>query len=114
LSACNIVGNTELDLEFDNIMRLDLPLTPAPSQRSPEHASVIHPQVFSAVNGKCLKMQEVCVFSHMEVLFSGRHLSFRLSGSFPSGPAFATSINQLASGFNSFLSKACTNNREYP
>jgi hypothetical protein len=60
-----------------------------------------------------LKKQELRVFSYLEIPLSGRHLPLRLSGSFPFRLPFPSSLNQLASGFNSRLDKPCTNSREY-
>jgi hypothetical protein len=60
-----------------------------------------------------LEKQELRVFSFLEIFLSGRHLSLRLSGSFPFRSPFPSSLNQLASGFNSRLDKPCTNSREY-
>lgn len=53
------------------------------------------------------------MFSYLEVFLSGRHLSLRLSGSFPFRSPFPSSSSQLASGSNSCLDKPCTDSNEY-
>jgi hypothetical protein len=60
-----------------------------------------------------LEKQELCVFSYLEIFLSGRHLSLRLSGSFPFRSPFPSSLSQLASGFNSRLDKPCTDSQKY-